>query len=215
MGGPKVSTAALGLRGLCLGLSLGLVTMGAPGLVVAESSKDFVLTVTTDLRDRLRAEFANTEPEPARVQDFIRQEVGEHFDVELVARRVLAKNWRKANAEQRQGFIDAFGLLLLRTYASSLLNYLDVDVTYQKTRVRKANERESVRVLATNSGGLQVPVTYEVRKDDDKWRIYDVVVDGVSVVATYRSAFASIVRRQGVDGLIEQLRDGNATGTVK
>ncbi|HEB95597.1 MAG TPA: ABC transporter substrate-binding protein, partial [Sedimenticola thiotaurini] len=128
------------------------------------------------------------------------------FDFERMSRLALGRHWRKASEQQRQAFVAAFRQLLVRTYATALLNYSDEQIVYKPLRQEPTGKEAVVNTLVSEPGGAPVPIDYRLHLGSDgHWRVYDVIVDGVSLVSNYRSSFGSEIRRRGMDGLIRKL----------
>lgn len=143
-----------------------------------------------------------------------------HFDFDRMSRMVLGKNWSKATKEQQQQFIVEFRSLLVRTYASALTKYRNQTIEYKPLRAQATDTEVTVKTQVMQSGGQPLPIEYSLAKNDDAWKVYDVVIEGVSLVTTYRGQFSTEVKQSGMDGLIHKLADKNrppssAAGTDK
>ena len=131
-----------------------------------------------------------------------------HFDFRRMSSWVLGKHWRVASDEQKKAFTEEFQALLVRTYSRALVDYRDKRIQFLATRVRTESD-VTVRAEIDQGGGPPIPVTYEVSLVDGVWKVYDVAVNGVSLVINYRSSFNSEIQRNGLDGLIQRLKDRN------
>ncbi len=135
-------------------------------------------------------------------------------DLERVSRLVLGKHWQSASAAQRARFKREFGSQLMRTYAIGVIDYLmfsemvGSQVTYLTPIV---NEDSGVAIVPTKVGNsaIQARVDYRLHRRDGTWKVYDVMVDGVSTVRTYRSSFIAEMSRHGIDRLIERIAAKN------
>ncbi len=135
--------------------------------------------------------------------DSIRRLMHERFDFLTMSRSVLARNWRDASPAQQERFTELFPELLLHTYMAGLEDYTDEVVEIEDTRMKgKAKASVSTRIV---SGDKAIPVSYRLRDNDGQWQIYDVTVEGVSLVNNYRGSFGSTISRDGIDGLLENL----------
>lgn len=132
-----------------------------------------------------------------------------HFDFERMSRMVLGKNWSRASKEQQQQFISEFRSLLIRTYASALAKYRNQTIEYKPMRAQPGDTDVTVRTQIVQPGGQPLPIDYSLVKRDDGWKVYDVVIEGVSLVTNYRGQFATEVRQSGMDGLIQRLAEKN------
>jgi len=131
------------------------------------------------------------------------------FDFETMGKLVLARSWRKFDTEQRREFIEQFKQHLSRNYGSRLDRYQQTDVDVVAARIEPRND---VTVLSRVVGGdfEGVELDYRLRRRDGEWKVIDVVIEGVSLVANFRSQFREIVNRKGPDGLLAQMRAKNA-----
>lgn len=144
--------------------------------------------------------------DPNYLRGIIEQHVMPHVDVVLMSKLVLGKHWRKANDEQRDRFTDGFREMLIRTYTKPLSEYSGQTVSFLPYHEGKDPNRASVNTAITLSDGALLPVSYRLRfKEQDGWKVYDISIDGISVVANYRSAFASEIARSGLDEVLSSL----------
>jgi len=133
-----------------------------------------------------------------------------HFDFAYMTRSAVGRYWRKASPEQQAQLENEFSRLLVRTYGVALLNYSGQEIVYKPLRESVDSDRVMVETfIAESAGGPQIPVNYRLKKGENGWKVYDVVIDGVSLVSNYRSTFASQIRRGGIGGLISQLVERN------
>ena len=130
-----------------------------------------------------------------------------HFDFVRMSQWVLGLNWRKATPEQRGRFVAQFRDLLVRTYSTALLNYTDQQIIYRPLTLQPADEDVLVKTEVKQSGGEpNIPINYSFYKNKEgAWKVYDVTIDGVSLVTNYRSVYASKVKDQGMDGLLASM----------
>lgn len=133
-----------------------------------------------------------------------------HFDFARMAQWVLGINWRSATPEQRTGFIREFRDLLVRTYATALLSYKDQKIIYLPLAGKPGDTDVMVRTeVKQTSGGPNIPIHYSFYKKNDDWKVYDVSIEGVSLVTNYRSVYASKIRDGGMDALIASIAQSN------
>lgn len=169
-----------------------------------------VRETATQVLERLRADPAATADNPQRLFAIAEEVVLPHFDFERMSQRVLGKHWRTASAEQRERFIGEFRTLLVRTYATAVADYRDAELSFAPAR-ELASETYRVRSNVDRGGGAPaLQVDYDVYHKGDAWKVFDVAINGVSLVVSYRSGFNSDITRLGMDGLIDQLAQHNA-----
>jgi len=133
-----------------------------------------------------------------------------NFDFDRVCRMVLGKNWKSATPEQQAAFKKEFRSLLLRTYASALGKYQDQVIEYKPLRMEAGATNVTVKTQILQSGGQPIAVDYSLVKANEGWKVYDIVIENVSLVTNYRSQFSNEVRQNGLDSLIKKLADKNA-----
>lgn len=132
-----------------------------------------------------------------------------NFDFDRVCKMVLGKNWRAASEEQQSSFKKEFRSLLLRTYASALSKYRDQIIEYKPFRAEPDANNVSVKTQIIQQGGQPISVDYSLVKTESSWKVYDIVIESVSLVTNYRSQFSNEIRQNGLDSLIKKLAEKN------
>ena len=144
-----------------------------------------------------------------------------HIDFPRITRLVIGKYWRDATAKQRQRLVDEVRSLLIRSYVTAMTSYADQIVaqkdriSYLPSRYTPGDRKASVRASISLEGGQTVEVQYQLYKSDDVWKIYDIVIEGISLAITYRTSFGDQIQREGLDSLIAQLAERNRNGEVE
>lgn len=143
--------------------------------------------------------------------DVAEKKVLPHFDFETMTRLAVGKSWRQATPEQRKALQDSFRALLVNTYTTALSSQETVDPTFEVKPVQLQAGQKDVVVhsVVTQSGKQPVAVDYRMERKDDGWKVYDVIVENLSLVTNYRSSFASEISKGGIDGLIKALQAKN------
>ncbi|MDJ0863985.1 MAG: ABC transporter substrate-binding protein [Gammaproteobacteria bacterium] len=144
-------------------------------------------------------------------RDKIRKVISERFDWRGMSIRTLGKNWKGASKEQKKRFTAAYRRLLEDTYLVMVEEYTDEKVDFVKEDIKKQKYAQ-VNTLIVRTGAPPIPVNYKARLRKDKWWIYDVVIEGVSMISNYRTSYQQIAKNQGLDGLIAQIEEKVATG---
>ncbi len=147
------------------------------------------------------------EREEARVM--MRAEINKAFDARAMAQSVLSTNWRDASQEQQEAFQTLFMETLENTYIDRIEAYTNEEVEFRKEDINNNRATVNSVILASNN---EIPVNYKLRLRSDGWFVYDVEVENVSMVSSYRETYRSIVRRSGMDGLLAQMREKAAEG---
>ena len=132
-----------------------------------------------------------------------------YFNFDRVSRMVLGKYWREANTAQKAAFQREFRSLLLRTYASALSKYRNQTIEFKQLRMRPDDATVTVETEILQPGGQPIGVDYALEKSGDSWKVYDIAIEGVSLVTNYRGQFGNEIRQSGIDGLIEKLKEKN------
>jgi phospholipid transport system substrate-binding protein len=200
------------LPSLLLSLLLALLLASAPALQAAEGAQQLVIDTSTKVLERLKADREQLQANPDLIYPLVEDLVLPHFDFERMSIWVLGKNWRRADEAQREQFVEQFRTLLVRTYAKALLEYTDQSINYLPFHAEADAKRVTVRTEVHQPGGLAIPIHYSMYLNKaGEWKVYDISVDGVSLVTNYRSSFASEIRRGGIDKLLERLVAMNST----
>jgi phospholipid transport system substrate-binding protein len=194
---------------LLLSFSFGLVSvanadeaMPVPQALVKQASDDMLKA----LKDNKAA----LDQDPSKIYDLVQQILMPHFDFEKMSKLALGKNWRKTNAAQRERFVAEFRLLLVRTYSTAMLEYTDEEIRFLPFRDDVSKRRVDVLMEVIQPAGPAIPMSLSLYEDDSNiWKVYDVKIDGISLVTNYRSSFANEIRNGGMDKLIEDLAKRN------
>jgi phospholipid transport system substrate-binding protein len=138
-----------------------------------------------------------------------------HVDFEEATRLAVGRAWAQATPEQKQKLVDEFRRMLVRTYSGAIQAYQGQTMKVQPLRMKPDDTDVTVHNQYIRAGGGKpIQLDYQMRKTDQGWKIYDIVVEGVSLVLTYRSEFDAVVKQQGIDGLIKRLADKNTPPKV-
>lgn len=175
------------------------------------SAQDLVRQTSEHLMQTLKTQKNELETHPDRIYPLVKDIVLPHFDFKRMAQLVLGKYWRQATIEQRQRFANEFRVLLVRTYSTALLKYSHEKIRYLPMHGPAKANNTVVRIEALQAnGGPSVPMSLHLYDKNGAWKIFDVKIDGVSLVTNYRANFAGEVRNGGLDQLIEKLAKKNS-----
>ena len=152
--------------------------------------------------DQRRAEFRK---DPTGLYSLVEQTLLPNFDTPYAAQLVLGQNWRNATPEQRKRFVDAFYKSLLYTYGDAMVDFTADRLKVFPTKVEDADTKATVRTEIKRSNGTKVSVNYSMRKVNNSWKAWDVVIDGISYVKSYREDYGAQVQQQGLEAVIKQL----------
>jgi len=157
----------------------------------------------------------NTDPKVAagdqqRIREVVETKLLPNFDFERITALAMGRNWRQATPEQQKQLVDQFRQLLVRTYSGALTQYRNQTMDYKPMRGDPAATEVTVRTEVVRQGGqAPVPIDYSMAKGPSGWKVYDVIVGGVSLVTNYRDEFNEQIRNGGVDNLIKTLTAKN------
>lgn len=175
----------------------------------APSPDVLVKNVTLEVVDLIAKDKEIRAGNRAKLIGLIEQKVLPHFDFMSMTALAVGQNWRKASAEQKAKLAEQFKILLVRTYASALAAYSDQKFDFRPLRAKPTDTDVTVQVRVLQPGSQPVPIDYSMDKTAAGWKVYDVMVGGVSLVANYRTEFSNVVRTSGIDGLIHDLTTKN------
>jgi phospholipid transport system substrate-binding protein len=168
-----------------------------------------------DSAKRMLAELDANRPmyakDPAKLDSLVANVLLPHFDSDYAARLVLGQTWRTATAEQRKRFVDAFYHSLLRNYGNALLNFTADRFVILPYRGDPGETTATVRTEVKKSSGERVPVNFSLRKTNEGWKAWDVVIEGISYVKSFRTDFAAEIQQKGLDEVIARLEKENET----
>ena len=195
----------LALSLLCFSLTA-LATEG-PDELVKRTADDVLAVVKTD-KDIQAGD-------QQKIFALAEEKIVQNFNFDNVSRMVLGKNWTKATLEQKTAFQVEFRTLLIRTYATALSKYRNQTIEYKPMRMAEGATTASVKTQIVQPGGQPIEVNYTLEKQPEAWKVYDIVIEGVSLVTNYRGQFAQEIRQNGLDSLIKKLADKNKAAQAK
>lgn len=185
-----------------------LLALAAPAR--AQDAPDaLVKRVASETLALIKADPKLAAGDPARVREVIEKQLLPHFDFTRMTRLAMGRNWPRATPEQQARLTNEFRSLLVRTYSNAVTQYRDETLEVKPMRADPAAEEVTVRTEVVRPGRQSVQIDYGMVKTPQGWKVYDVVVGGVSLVTNYRDEFHEQVKAGGVDGLIKTLADKN------
>lgn len=188
--------------------------LGGAGLAGAaqDDPQQLVIDTTERMLSTLEQRAPQLEREPALIYDLVSDIVLPHFDFVRMSAWALGKHWPRASQEQKLRFVRAFRQMLVRTYAVALLEYQGQTIEYLPLREDPASGEVTVRTQVLQPGKAAIAIHYTLWARDGRWRVYDISVDGISLVANFRTSFAAEIKAQGLDALITRLEQRNLSG---
>ena len=198
---------------LFLGLMLMAVVLGAraeitaPDVLVKNTAQEVLAIVKQD-RDIQSGD-------KKKILALVDAKVLPHFDFERMTRQAVGRGWKKATPEQQKILITEFRNLLVRTYTNAFMRFRDQTVEVKPLKVPAGADEVTVKTLIVKQGTEPDSVDYTMEKTADGWKVFDLTVDGASLVTTYRGTFSDQVQQSGIDGLIKMLVDKNAANNAQ
>jgi len=181
-----------------------------PTAATAQEAPDaLVRNVTNEVLDIIRKDKDIQSGSTRRAIELVEQKVLPHFNFSRMTALAMGKEWRQANPAQQKALTDEFRTLLVRTYSNALTAYKNQTVDYRPFRMQPGDTDVTVRTQIHQPGGKPITLDYSLEKQGSAWKVYDVIVGGVSLVTNYRESFASEVRSGGIDGLVKSLQAKN------
>ncbi len=171
-------------------------TLG-PQEIVEKSAKSML--------DELDANRATYAKDPAKLDALVANVLLPNFDTDYAARLVLGQTWRSATEEQRKRFVDAFYHSLLHNYGNALLNFTAGNFSILPFKGDPGATTATVRTMVKKSSGEKVPVDFSLRKTDSGWKAWDVVIEGISYVKSFKTDFAAEIQQKGLDEVIARM----------
>jgi len=189
---------------------LTVLALAAPARAQDASAPDqLVKTVTLEVVELITKDKEIQAGDRAKLIQLIDAKVLPHFDFSAMTALALGQSWNKATPEQKKRLTEEFRTLLVRTYASALAAYSEQKLDFRPLRAKPTDTEVTVQVRVLQAGAQPVPIDYSMEKTAGGWKVYDVMVGGVSLVANYRTEFNNVVRESGIDGLIKNLANKN------
>jgi phospholipid transport system substrate-binding protein len=190
---------------------------GAPAARAAPDSSDPAAMVAATAQGMLGELDKNRDAyrhDPTKVAALVDKYLMPHFDTETSARVVLGQFWRNATAEQRQRFVNAFYHSLLTNYGEALVEFTADRLKIFPSRVEPGATTATVRTEVSRRNGDRVSVNYSLRMTPQGWKAWDVVIDGISYVKSYREDFGAQIESQGLETVIKRLESGEKPGQI-
>lgn len=166
-------------------------------------------SVTDEVLAIVRADKELQAGHPQKVMQLVESKVLSHFNFARMTQLAVGRNWRQATPDQQKVLIDEFRTLLVRTYTTAFILYRNQTVDYRPVRMAPNDTDVVVKSLIKQPTGQPVALDYSMEKLAGAWKVYDVKIEGISLVENYRNTFNSEIQRTGVDGLIRALSDKN------
>jgi phospholipid transport system substrate-binding protein len=189
---------------------LALSFLPAVAALAQQSPEDLVKQITTDVLETIKSDKQLQAGDRRKVLALAEQKVLPHVDFQEAVKLATGKMWNTATPEQQQKLATEFRSMVIRIYSNAIDTYRGQTMRVLPSRMQPNATETTVRNQYLRPGAPPVPVDYSMKKTPEGWKIYDISIEGVSMVLTYRSEFEQISRTSGIDGLIKRLQEKNA-----
>jgi len=201
--------SSLPIRNLLISTLARVLAAAAAPSRAQEAPDVLVKNVTLEVVDLIAKDKEIKAGNRAKLIQLIDAKVLPHFNFTAMTALAMGQSWNKATPEQKKRLSEEFRTLLVRTYASALAAYSEQKFDFRPLRAKPTDTDVTVQVRVLQPGTQPVPIDYSMEKTSAGWKVYDVMVGGVSLVANYRTEFNNVVRESGIDGLIKNLTAKN------
>jgi len=212
------ATAAVALAGALLaGAPNAAALAQAQGAQIPQAAVEMtapdvlVKAVTLEVIDIIQTDKEIQKGDRKKVIALIEAKVLPHFNFQTMTSSAVGRNWDKASAEQRARLQEEFKTLLVRTYSSAIAAYSSQKFEFRPLRAKPTDTDVTVNVRVMQTGNQPVTIDYDMEKRPTGWKVWDVRVGGISLVANYRTEFDNLVRERGIDGLLKALQAKNSS----
>jgi phospholipid transport system substrate-binding protein len=187
-----------------------VATLLAPLALAQEIAPDVLMkNISEEVITAIRQDKDLQSGNPAKINALVEAKIVPHLDFRRVTQIAMGTHWRRATPEQQEQLIREFRTLLVRTYSGALANYRNQVIEFRPLRARPGDTEVTVRSQVKQSGTEPVAIEYDLTKTESGWKVFDIRVAGISLVATYRSSFDEEARNRGIEGLISSLSSKN------
>ena len=189
---------------------LNILFFAASGVQAQTTAPDALArSVTDEVLALIRADKDIQAGNQKKVLELVEAKILPHFNFTTMAQLAMGRNWKQANPEQQKRLIAEFRTLLVRTYTLAFVQYRNQSVDYKPLRMAANDTDVVVQSLIKQPSGAPVAVDYNMEKTGDGWKVYNMKIEGISLVENYRNTFNTEIQKNGVDGLIKSLADKN------
>ena len=197
---------------LAVTLATGFIAQNA----LAQGNPDeLVRKNTNEILAAIKADKDLTAGNQKKIEKLADEKVIPYFNFARMTQLAVGRNWRDATDAQKKSLTDEFRTLLVRTYSTSLTQFRNQTIDVKPTKIAAGDTEVVVKTQINQPGGQPIPIDYSMEKSADTWKVYDVLIDGVSLVTNYRSSFNTEIQKSGIDGLIKSLSVRNTKNAVQ
>ena len=191
---------------------IGLVSQSA---MAQEAPDAMVRKNTNEILAAIKADKGLAAGDQKKIEALANDKVLPYFNFVRMTQLAVGRNWKDASEDQKKLLIEEFRTLLVRTYSTSLTQFRDQTIEVKPTKMTAADTEVVVKTQINQPGGQAIPIDYSMEKSSGAWKVYDVLIDGVSLVTNYRSSFNTEIQKSGIDGLIKSMSERNAKNAAR
>ena len=192
-----------------------VVGLNSQSALAQESPDALVRKNTTEILAALKSDKDLAAGNQKKIEKLADEKILPLFNFVRMTQLAVGRNWRDASDAQKKSLTDEFRTLLVRTYSTSLTQFRNQTIDVKPLKVAAADTEVVVKTQVIQPGGQPIPIDYSMEKSGDSWKVYDVLIDGVSLVTNYRSSFNTEIQKSGIDGLIKSLSERNAKNATQ
>ena len=189
---------------------LALLTLVVTGVVANPNAERVIHEQAEVLLERI-AKASRNDANPDGLEDLVAEIIAPHVDFTLFSRLVLGKHWRNASIAERQRLEKGLTSLVLKTYSTALAGARGLEITYLNAQQEKRPDRVVVPTVVKSADNPAISLSYKLYEKDGVWKVYDVVIEGISMALNYRSVLAERIKREGMQSVINSLASNAAT----
>lgn len=180
-----------------------------------EAPDELVRRSTNEILAAIKADKDLQAGNQKKIEKLAEEKVIPYFNFARMTQLAVGRNWRDASDAQKKALTEQFRMLLVRTYSTSLSQYRNQSIDVKTLNVAPTDTEVIVKTLINQPGGQPIPIDYSVEKIGTGWKVFDVLIDGVSLVTNYRSSFNTEIQKNGIDGLVKSLTERNLKNAAK
>lgn len=192
-----------------------VVGLGAQLALAQEAPDALVKKNTNEILAALKADKDLAAGNQKKIEKLADEKILPLFNFTRMTQLAVGRNWKDASDAQKKSLIDEFRTLLVRTYSTSLTQFRNQTIDVKPMKMAAADTEVVVKTQVNQPGGQPVPIDYSMEKSGDSWKVYDVLIDGVSLVTNYRSSFNTEIQKNGIDGLIKSMSERNTKNAAQ
>ena len=187
-----------------------LTLLMSMSIFAAEAPDLFVRKIADEVFEILKTDKDLKAGNKEKAYKITEEKILPYFDFDRISKLVLGKAWPAATKDEQEAFKKEFRTMLVKTYGSALLKFKDQTLNYKPTRFQPSDEEVLVKTEILKSGAPPLPIDYMLEKDGDSWKVFDIIIEGVSLVTNFRGQFGNEIKQNGIASLISKHAEKNA-----